>query len=243
MNSKIFLACAALLFGITTATAAVESDIVGYTNIECKSGLSLLSSTFESLGSAEAVNIQDFIQGVFEEGDSLMFYKQGGGYDTYVYFSELYDEDWNSIGKPGWGNMDGQIVNREIKPGDAFWVNVKTAKTLTLKGVVKATAQSIDCGKGLNLVASAFPKALDANKDLIFSGITEGDSLMIYKQGGGYDTYVYFSELYDENWESTGKSGWGNMDGQAVDVAIPANTAFWVVAQNPLTKVIQSPIQ
>ena len=216
---------------------------MGYQTISLKTGLNLVSTTFDDI-SGGAADIQDFLSGDFLPNEELLFYKPGGGYDRYLYSDNLMDAAWNDLNRPGWGNMSGQIVTREIKAGDAFWINAKADHDITISGAVKTNTQVISCTAGLNLVASAFPVETDANVALVVDGLRENDQLMVYKQGGGYDRYLYTSNLADADWKDLNRPGWGNMSGQEVAIPLPPNKAFWIYTANPSIEIqIDSPLQ
>ena len=222
-------------------SAAVESDIVGYTQIELKEGLNLVACSFEPLQASEGADIQDFLKGAFEYNDTVLFYGPSG-YTTYYYTPALWGKDWEELGIAGWGDANEQIVSRQMAAGDAFWLEVKTAKTITIAGKVRLIDQTIQCQPGLGLVAVAFPIDIDLSKDVEFSGFTKNDQLMVYADDGNYETYSYSTNLYDSEWNETGKPGWGDLNEQAVEIKIPRNTSFWVSVANPATITIKSPL-
>ena len=77
MNTKRTLACAALLLGLLSfnapLTAAVESDIVGYTTIEMKADKWYqVAFPFVQLDDTETVSISEAFNSGFVDGDTLM---------------------------------------------------------------------------------------------------------------------------------------------------------------------------
>ena len=221
--------------------AAVESDIVGYTTIELKKGLNLVACTFEPLNPSEGVDIQEFLKGAFEYNDSVLFYGPSG-YTTYYYTPSLWSKDWEELGTAGWGDVNEQIVSHSLTAGDAFWLDVKTPKAITVAGKVRLVDQVVECQPGLGLVAAAFPVDLDLNQDVEFSGFTENDQLMVYAEDGDYKTYSYSKNLYDSEWNATGKPGWGDLNEQAAEIKIPRNTSFWVSVSSPAKITIKAPL-
>ena len=94
---------------------------MGYQTISLKTGLNLVSTTFDDISGGVA-DIQDFLSVDFLPNEELLFYKPGGGYDRYLYSDNLMDAAWNDLNRPGWGNMSGQEVAIPLPPNKAFWI-------------------------------------------------------------------------------------------------------------------------
>lgn len=241
-RSAFFLGAVSLL--VSPLRAVIESDVVGYTQLELKQGLNLVSCSFDGLDSKAQHDLQDFFSGPLEEGDEIMFYDADSGYTTYRYSHTLWDADFNPVARPGWGDSDYIVASRPVVAGDAFWLNVKSAKTLTVAGRVRVTDQTIQCKPGLNLIAAAFPVPVDVNTDLSVSTLSPGDTLKTYlsaEESGAYKSYVY-DYLYDsETFEQTKTPMWGTLDYLTTDVIIPKNASFWISVQKPTTITIKAP--
>ena len=60
-----------------------------------------------------------------------------------------------------------------------------------------------------------------------------GETMMVYTPGVGYATYYYYTDtikdlsVAEELWESMGP-GWATVDGEYVDIKLPAGSAYWL---------------
>ena len=60
-----------------------------------------------------------------------------------------------------------------------------------------------------------------------------GESMMVYTPGVGYATYYYYTDTIEDlsvpedDWVSKGP-GWATMDGEYVDLTLPAGSAYWM---------------
>ncbi|MBQ9693639.1 MAG: hypothetical protein IJV69_02660 [Kiritimatiellae bacterium] len=225
--------------------AQVESDIVGYQTLELTSGLNLLAVNFDNI--AENATIQDVVQGDFVTGERLLFYSPTSGYTTYTYQTTVFtDETYTNIHDgAAWATGAGILATEVVNSGSAFWIDVKSDKSVTIAGKVKLSDQKIECRTGTNLVAVAFPISVDLNKDLQITGAVVGDQIMTYSPINGYTTYTYQSTLFTDNTYTSlyNGAGWGDKAGIVAKELIPAGSAFWVVAKGNLSIDVASPIK
>ena len=126
MNFKSILACAALLIGIGTATAAVESDVVGYQNIDIKPGFNMIAFNFQPL-EGEGISIQDFIANKEDlvAGNSPNLADQiqvWNGTEFAIYFYRAYNEKRFPNG-PAWVKNTAATTptTDTIPAGKGFW--------------------------------------------------------------------------------------------------------------------------
>ena len=253
MNFKSILACAALLIGIGTATAAVESEVVGYTTVTLKKGYNMLAVNFESLTSEDGISIQDLgftLEAGFTggtngtRGDQIQVYDaQRGEYTTYfLYNNERRPED----GKNGkWCKSNGEVAAATFKSGDSFWFRKRGENdaTISIAGAVSIQeVQAISIVKGYTMIGNAFPINFNPN-DLgadywmaaIKSGAvggtngTRGDQIQVYDaQRGEYTTYFLYN---NERRPEDGKNGkWCKSNGTEMDATaefLPMGRGAW----------------
>ncbi len=255
MKSFKFLLCAALAAGLSNLDArldaAVESPVVGYTTKTTKTGQNLVASTFVGL-TGVTYDIQDFVTGDFQEGDTLTFRNEAGtGYDQpYTYSLKPFAiEDGKLVEKdtPGWTNYLGILATRAIEPGTPVWLKTKAETLVTFAGEVSTTDQSVACKQGVTLLAPSSPSPIYLNgSDFVVEGAREDDSIMVWNiTTKMYDEYYYYDVLYEvvDGELTEAGSGWGNRLGFKVTTPIPAGSAFWINAKTgPVTLKVASPL-
>ena len=203
MNFKSILACAALLIGVGTATAAVQSDVVGYTTIEVTQKYTLLGVSFFDLADStqDTIPVNDFISGDFADGDQIQVPKNGSTseYDRAAWNSEL--GKWCTIrfNKPS--TTESSIV---LKKGTGVWfvsfqATEQAPVKVTLKGraLLSATAE-YDCAQKYSLVSLPIYEAVSVNAtSLIWAGLQDGDQIQVPKNGSTteYDRAAWNSKL------------------------------------------------
>ena len=201
-------------------SAAVESDIVGYTTMTLPKGYTLCCAPFKpTTGESYDFPIQE-IKGDFTYAGTLpgrtdqLLVWNGRAYETYTY------------------NPDGWIKEGESEPtsdvipsGHGFFVSRKGSKnifTTLAGGVIPETSRTVVLNRGYNLIASPYPvdvKIRDIQGNLSSGPTPESpfcDTLMVW-QGTQYITYSYDRE----GWKKAGTT-------QVTDDIIPAGAAFFI---------------
>lgn len=156
MNFKTILACAALLIGIGTATAAVESDIVGYQTIGVDNlGYQIISLPFAELGADDAGYPIQSIEGTLSQhnanarADALMVMDPTTkGYTTYRY----------KVG--GWVKDGETAPTTDVIPlGASVFIKkaVKAGEVLISGRVLTDETASVELSIGYNLVSNPYP--------------------------------------------------------------------------------------
>ena len=223
MNFKSILACAALLIGIGTATAAVESDVVGYTTITMEAGKWYMVGTpFVALDDATAKLNNVFTIG-FGEGDTLQLYKDGQGYSTYR---------WNKY-KNGWATSTFSVASLAdvvLPAGQAVFINKRIDGEVVLSGKVaveEAVTFGSEAGNAWDQFVCVYPETVKLNS-ITWTGMAEGDTLQIYNPGdevagvaAGYVTYRW--NKYKNGWATSTFSV-----APLAEVNVPAGQAFFV---------------
>ena len=204
-----------------------------------------------------AISIQDITlpsQDCSDYGEIMMVYTPGVGYAIYTYFTDtikdisLPEENWESMG-PGWGDADGQYVDLTLPVGSAYWLNTIAAKTFTVSGAVAKGEGELQT-KAATLSLCSLPFPITGNIQDVKLPSSEcsdyGETMMVYTPGSGYAIYTYFTDtikdisLPEENWESMGP-GWGDADGQYVDITFPVGSGFWLNTASSKTFTVASP--
>ena len=224
MNTKRTLACAALLLGLLSfnapLTAAVESDIVGYTTVEPGSSWTLLGINFASLTDTK-YSIQQIV-GDFADGDEAQLW-DGTRYTTVVYYTEA------TAGQAGFYNDDGTLSTLSVSPGSALWLKSSSVKQVTLAGKVLVNAQSepLEGNSGWSLFAARTPVATSVNA-FSFKGLSDGDEMQIW-DGGQYVSVIYYSA------ETAGMAGFYEETGTLSTREVPVGSGFWIKSAKTVT--------
>ena len=202
--------------------AAVESDIVGYTQIEMQAGKWYqIGNPFVGLdGSLEQALNQVFTSG-FALGDTLLVFNP----ETGIYEQQLYwvpDNEgsgtWCSLPIPGAPASDKTLV-----AGQAVYINKAGGSgTVTLAGSVKPVEVEFgsEAGNAWAQVVAVWPEEKALN-EMKWSGLALGDTLLVFNP----ETKLYEQQLY---WVPGGNGS----DGAWCALPIPGTT--------PSTKVLKA---
>ena len=197
MTTKHFLTGATLLSGLLLLNAplfaAVESDIVGYTQIEMQAGKWYqIGNPFVGLdGSLEQALNQVFTSG-FALGDTLLVFNP----ETGIYEQQLYwvpgnegSGTWCSLPIPGAPASDKTLV-----AGQAVYINKAGGSgTVTLAGSVKPVEVEFgsEAGNAWAQVVAVWPEEKALN-EMKWSGLALGDTLLVFNP----ETKLYEQQLY-----------------------------------------------
>ena len=180
MNAKRILACAALLLGLLSfnapLSAAVESDIVGYTTIEMQAGKWYQIGTpfVELEGTSTDVPINDIYTTGFGQGDVLCTLDS-----TTSSLLPLY---WN-VTLNGWSesaNPRAPLSERTIKVGEAVYILKETLGSLTFSGKVESTEGHFgsESGNAWNQIVMVWPETKKIN-EVSWTGLAGDDQMSI----------------------------------------------------------------
>ena len=173
-------------------SAAVESDVVGYTTITTTPGFNMVGVVFDGLAGKTATlkeilsgNIQDFDQIQIRDGKS-------GIYTLYTYESgSWYDESFVLSD------------NLELPPGSAFWFSAPSSRQITMKGVVLRGTYTQPCAKGLSMIGPGVPKKLALNGGIKWDNLAQYDTIQI-RDGNDYVLFTYEDgKWWDETFQET----------------------------------------
>ena len=219
------LLSAALLLN-APLSAAVESDVVGYTTVELTASYTLLGTNFSGINANadDAIPISDVFEADLSNGDQLQIRNAGGGYDIY----EWYDGNWCRY------NSHGEVIlSPTVNRGVAFWIFSRTASSEApikahLKGSVKlADALSMSFGAQYSMVSSGFPVEMEVNSpSFSWQNLNEADMLQIPNGIGGYTILEWRNNQWCR-YHTSDRS----------DATIPQYSGVWVVSTNPNASV------
>ena len=180
--------------------AAVESDIVGYTQIEMQAGKWYQVGTpFIPLTDGAEQTLNNTFTTGFADGDQVYIYdSETNGYRGYY--------EWSTYnGQTGWFDVNmGILCTESLMPGQAVFIHKKTAGTVALPGRVSTATAAIfgnEAGNAWAQITCVFPAAGSVN-DLTWTGVQDGDQLYIYDpETNGYRGYYEWSTY-------NGQTGW-----------------------------------
>ncbi len=242
MNSKSILACAALLIGIGTATAAVESEVVGYQNIDIKPGFNMIAFNFQPL-EGEGVSIQDFVANKEDlvAGNSPNLADQiqvWNGTEFAIYFYRAYNANRFPDG-PAWvKNTAATTPTTDAVPtGSGVWFARPTTAVegeITVSGKITTESGLHTIKPGFNMISSAFPTEMALNDGAIdweACGAVAGNSPNLADQiqvWNGTEFAIYFYRAYNANRFPDGPA-WVKNTAATTPTAdtIPAGKGFW----------------
>ena len=238
------------MFCTTVQADSVESqNIVGYTTISVKAGTKdIKGAPFVNAGGS-TFNIQNISLSNGTDGSDwiMVFDASTKTYATYYWFEEVYSDATyeTSLGKPGWGN-EYYIIEKELDPGQGFWIRTGNDCDVTLPGqVLAASDNSFEVSSGVkDIVACVYPTSLDIQDITLSAGTDGSDWIMVFDADSKkYNTYYWFEEIYtDSTYEtSLGKAGWGN-EYYVLPCEIEPGQGFWIRTGNNCTVTFPSPL-
>jgi hypothetical protein len=224
------LACAAiaLIMGVGVASAAVESDIVGYQTVEVTNEWTLLGVNFVGLedASAKEIPILSLISGEFGAGDQVQI-PTANGYTI---------AEWNpAVGK--WctvsrGKVTENPSTAKISAGAGFWL--KSTATVDNPKVVQFAGKvydgddiSVTLGQQYTIFSPLLPSEVAVNSELLtWANLEHGDQVQI-PTANGYEVAGWNSTL--NAWCTISRNKVTNTPST---VSIKAGESIWVVSTN-----------
>jgi hypothetical protein len=226
-------ACAALATLCTARlSAAVESDIVGYTTITMEAGKWYqIGCPFISLDKdVVEVSIDEIYKG-FSDGDAILVYDNVGN----TGYRSAY---WRSAAKDGVGgwctSSGGPLISStiKVKPGDAVFID-KQNGNLDLMFSGKVSYEEVpfghEDGNAWAMVTPVWPEAIMLNK-VNFTELGEGDAILIYTPETGYKS-AYWRPTANQ-----GAGGWCTTSGGptiAFNVELKGGSALFINKKTP----------
>ena len=219
MNAKRILMCAAalscaLLFQ-ATASAAVESPIVGYTTIEMEAGKWYqIGRPFVELEEGSSPKLNTVLTSGFADGDVCNVFDPAS-----VSYVPYY---WKSAAN-GWCSKRGTTpVDVDLPASQAVFINKAVTATVSLAGRVSTTEISsfgTEAGGAWDQIICVYPSAVKLN-EMKWSGLADGDICnVLNSETTTYEPYY---------WKSAA-NGWCSKRGTTpVDVEIYAGQALFI---------------
>ena len=202
-------------------SAAVESDVVGYTTIEMQAGKWYQVGTpFVALDGTQAPRINDVFNMGFQDGDVLYIY-QDTGYTTYL--------TWKNSGTEtaGWCTSRGTTPTDTVIPsGHAVFILKNSTSLVQVAGSVSEkvpTEFGSETAGSWSQIVCVYPQETKLNA-LEWTGIEDGDRLFIFSpESNGY------SQTYTWKNSGTPTAGWCSSRGSTpVDVTLPIGQGLFV---------------
>ena len=215
------LLSAALLLN-APLSAAVESDVVGYTTITMEAGKWYqIGTPFASLdGKEETVN--DVFCNGFTSGDALYVYDSDlGRYSSVI--------TWGTVQEGAWGDEGTWTVSNPILPaGKAVFIRKAATSTICLSGRVSSDVTTVfgdEDATTWSQIVLVYPADTEVNK-MKWEGLQEGDALYIYDSASQrYKSALTWTSTIDES----GEPKWCNEASWSVSTEkIPAGQALFV---------------
>ena len=248
MDVKRILACAALLAGLLffngRLSAAVESDVVGYTTIEVTKKFLLVGASIfplDSEGVPEKVSVHDFIKGDFAEGDELQI-PNGNAYDRAIWHTVNGEAFWC---KERRGVPVDEPSDLMVSSLDGVWLNINRASTTTpvsvsfLGRIDMGTVVTKEMGKRYQLASITQPIECPINSEALkWDGLTDGDELQIQNDNNSYDRAIWHTQDGASFWSAERR---GQPTGIPSTLVIKPSTSFWVVTKQDGASMTYSP--
>ena len=171
--------------------AAVESDVVGYTQIEMQAGKWYqIGNPFVALEEGASETVNEVFNNGFSEGDKLYVYNP----ETQGYDSPL---SWGTVSPGAWGDENlWQVSNLIVPSGRAVFIQKVKDGIVTLKGRVSYNEISFfgsEDAASWNQVVCVFPTAMTLN-EMQWEGLKEGDEAYIFNpERQGYNSPLTWS--------------------------------------------------
>ena len=226
MKVKHFLSGATLLSAAlllnAPLSAAVESDVVGYTTITTNPGFNMLGVTFVGLNETEEVSFDALVDGEFRDGDQIQVYSVEEGYTVYNFSNQA----WRVGREPA--------SNYPVKAGTGFWLSTpERSVEVTLKGAVRQGDYLFKTVKGTQMFAAGFPIDIslsNGDKNVAWTGFQNGDEIQ-WLDENGYEVSIY----RDGGWR----------DGRAPSSkVIPAGASVWLTTStDTATVLVKNPLK
>jgi hypothetical protein len=224
MNFKTILACAALLIGIGTATAAVESDIVGYQTVTLTKKWNLLAVQFGELGvNEDAVAVNSVFCNVEGLADKDQLQIPEGKSYTIVEWNAT-TKKWCAYGNP---NAESDAV---VTRGRGVWLQATGASdanpvVLTVSGAIALNRDADDFSTGYTIVCPPAPLAGTSinTPAMVWDGLADKDQLQV-PEGSSYNI---------AEWNATTKKwcAYGNANLEST-LTFPEGAACWLMTKS-----------
>jgi hypothetical protein len=212
-----------------TSTNVYSLNAVGYINVVCPPGFSMIADQLWASGGNTVSNLlsdaDDHLDGV------TIFKWTGSGFAFDNANNNLYSSP------VGWEN--GGVIT--VNPGEAIWFENPgtTNLTNTFVGTVPQGTNTVHLGAGFTMASSPVPQAGDLVQDLGLINFGSGDSVFVYNNPGGYTIYnANFgtgSFGYNQDWLApAGPQPYATSSTNYGDPYVAVGQGFWYQTATPI---------
>lgn len=213
-----------------------EDSNVGYTSKAAGANLNWYAPQFFTVGAnttdINAVKLNDGGAGVVGWGDSMQIVGPlGNPAEMYLYWDASIDPAGEATAAY-WGDDEGNAVSVSFDAGNGIAIDNAAELEFSIDnaGDVPAADVSFAAGANLNWTGNPFPAEIDINAVKLDDGgagvVGWGDSMQIVGPlGNPAEMYLYWDASIDPTGEAT-EAYWGDDEGNAVDVKLPAGAGF-----------------
>jgi len=228
--AKLHAALSLVAF-LAVSQCQAQLNAVGYINVNCPQGFTLIADPLLNYPNNDPVNSIDNTQGAYN-GCQIFFWQNG----TWASYIADNNPTPPASATNGWVEPNGPML---LPPGAgaAFYNPSSATVTITFVGTILSGTFVNTLNPGLNLVSSILPASGDLSTNSLMAfpslagGQFDGDQLFLLFNTGagnsGYTTYTADSLSYNP----PGNYGWDGLPGQP-DPMLKAGQAFWYRAGN-----------
>jgi len=186
-TTKALLLAAAIGVAATVSSQAADpvysANVVGFVNLNLTVGYNLICNPLQASNDTVGVIFPTLPNG------STVTKWNGFGYDSPISF------DTDIFG--GWEDPALQV-----KPGEAFFINVPTATTVTFVGDVRQGSLTNHIAANYAFVASQVPQAGGVTSVLGFNPLVDGTTLTQFQPGLGWGSPLTYDTSIFGGWEA-----------------------------------------
>jgi hypothetical protein len=192
--------------------------------VDVKAGWNLFGVPFGELNSTEGTNIQTLLSGSFSAGEYIQYW------DGIQLISATYR---TRNGVSGWYKNFNTLSDKVFKPGESFWLNVTTDKTVTVSGRIvdgeEGTVSSLS--QNFTLVGASIPSTFNISDIQFDENIAAGDYIQ-YWDGTKLVSITYRTR--------NGVTGWYKNFSTLSDKVFQPCEGFWLHTKNAVNVTFPS---
>jgi hypothetical protein len=199
-----------------TSTNVYSLNAVGYINVTCPPGFSMIADQLFASGGNTISNI---LSDSNDSLDGVTVFKWTG---TTFAIDNANNQIYSS--PSGWQN-NGAIT---LNPGEAIWFEnpSNVTMTLTFVGTVPQGTNTVLLNTGFTMASSPVPQSGDLITNMGLTNFNDGDSVFVYNNPGGYT-------IYNANF-GTGSEGYNTDWNPPGDPIVNVGQGFWYEAVAPI---------
>ena len=237
---KLMIAAAAL--ASASAFAAIESDIVGYSQSTLNKGMTLVTPQFLAIGSVEGLDVQTLKPtGEDVDGDGAVNIQLLDAFGRTVDGSKCFWVDWSADDDiVGWTkDMSDLATDVVVAPGQALWMAAPdTTTSIQSAGKVGLADVVVSLRQGMTAVGNPFPVAIDL-QDIIPTGDVDTEGGVNIQSLDAFGRTVAGSKYFWVDWSADDDIvGWTQDMSDLVDgVKVQPGQGLWVSSPNGSTSI------